>query len=595
MDGVPIATWRFVVNNLTFLTVHHRRRAPSAPPIMESIRTPRAPQPAPARRDDGPAPGIQPQAQEPRRAQDPVLRQRQPRAAHAAHARCSRRPPRPSWRAGWASCRRRSRRTPARPCSSNGYKPAQAHQQPPRPEQARGGQDAAQGQGRSTSIDFVQRSSASVKPLADQKADPASTSSTRPTPVELTIDPDQFEKVVLNLLSNALKFTTEGRQDHGLRRGAGPARVILTVEDTGHRHPGQHARTPSSTGSRRSTGPSRGPRQGTGIGLALAREIVYVHRGPIRAESELGEGSRFIVELLKGDEPFRRGHPRTAAQSDLPVGLPEADRPTPRGRPGPGHRHRLPPDIQLVRPREGGLRLAGRGRRGARSTTTLILLHRRQPRGPQADEDAAARRVRPRVRHLGRRRRPQDPSGAKNPDLVLSDVMMPGMDGHALLPDGSRPTKRIKHIPVILVTARTRRPRCSADGHRGRGRRLHHPSRSTPIELKARIRSHLRMRQVEAELALMANRNLKMRTDDLVERQRTLFISMVKSLVSALEAKDFEYTRHHSTRVTEFSLRDRPPYGLRRAGAGRPRAGRPPPRRRARSASPRTSSTSPAR
>jgi len=45
-----------------------------------------------------------------------------------------------------------------------------------------------------------------------------------------------------------------------------------------------------------------------------------------------------------------------------------------------------------------------------------------------------------------------------------------------------------------------------------------------------------------------------MRTDDLVERERTLFISMVKSLVSALEAKDF-YTRHHSARVTEFSLK----------------------------------------
>ncbi len=53
------------------------------------------------------------------------------------------------------------------------------------------------------------------------------------------------------------------------------------------------------------------------------------------------------------------------------------------------------------------------------------------------------------------------------------------------------------------------------------------------------------MRQAEAEPAL-ANRNLK-RTSDLVERQRMLFISMVKSLVPAL-AKDF-YTRHHSARV----------------------------------------------
>jgi putative two-component system response regulator len=72
------------------------------------------------------------------------------------------------------------------------------------------------------------------------------------------------------------------------------------------------------------------------------------------------------------------------------------------------------------------------------------------------------------------------------------------------------------------------------------------------VELKARIRSLLRMRRAEAELSLV-NRNLKMRTSDLVERQRSLFLAMVKSLVSALEAKD-KYTRDHSNRVTEFSL-----------------------------------------
>lgn len=72
-------------------------------------------------------------------------------------------------------------------------------------------------------------------------------------------------------------------------------------------------------------------------------------------------------------------------------------------------------------------------------------------------------------------------------------------------------------------------------------------------ELKARIRALLRIRQVESELALV-NRNLKMRTSDLVDQQRSLFLSTVKSLVSAIDAKD-EYTRHHSSRVTEFTLR----------------------------------------
>ena len=85
------------------------------------------------------------------------------------------------------------------------------------------------------------------------------------------------------------------------------------------------------------------------------------------------------------------------------------------------------------------------------------------------------------------------------------------------------------------------------------------------VELKARIRSLLRMRQAESELALV-NRNLKMRTTDLVERQRSLFLSMVKSLVSALDAKD-SYTRDHSTRVTEFTLKIARADGLRTSGS----------------------------
>jgi putative nucleotidyltransferase with HDIG domain len=54
-------------------------------------------------------------------------------------------------------------------------------------------------------------------------------------------------------------------------------------------------------------------------------------------------------------------------------------------------------------------------------------------------------------------------------------------------------------------------------------------------------------------MALM-NKNLRVRTSDLVEQQRSLFLSTVKSLASAIDAKD-EYTRHHSTRVTDFSLK----------------------------------------
>jgi len=124
------------------------------------------------------------------------------------------------------------------------------------------------------------------------------------------------------------------------------------------------------------------------------------------------------------------------------------------------------------------------------------------------------------------------------------------MDGHAFA-RAVKTDETIKHIPIILVTARTGAEMIDEGLQAGADDYISKPFDST--ELKARIRSQLRVRQMESELAL-ANKNLRMRTSDLVDQQRSLFLSTVKSLASAIDAKD-EYTRHHSTRVTDFSLK----------------------------------------
>ena len=163
----------------------------------------------------------------------------------------------------------------------------------------------------------------------------------------------------------------------------------------------------------------------------------------------------------------------------------------------------------------------------------------------------------------------------KSPDLVLCDVMMPGMDGYAF----ARTIKHdpaLKHIPIILVTARSGAEMLAEGIQAGADDYISKPFDS--VELKARIRSLLRMRQVESELAL-ANRNLKMRTSDLVDQQRSLFLSTIKSLVSAIDAKD-EYTRHHSARVTEFALKIARVDELHRERAQRSRTRRAPSRHR---------------
>jgi signal transduction histidine kinase len=121
-----------------------------------------------------------------------------------------------------------------------------------------------------------------------------------PLPDVVYVDPDQWAKIVLNLLSNALKFTFDGRITVTL--GAAEGDAVLTVSDTGsgipeeemerlferfHRVHGAQART----------------HEGSGIGLALVAELAALHGGTVSAQSRVGEGSSFTVRV-----PFGTAH-----------------------------------------------------------------------------------------------------------------------------------------------------------------------------------------------------------------------------------------------------------------------------------------------
>ena len=150
-------------------------------------------------------------------------------------------------------------------------------------------------------VEFVPPLLASVKPMADQKQIRLYYQHP-PQPLELTLDPDQFEKVIFNLLSNALKFTNKGGKITIYLEDKDQT-VAMTVEDTGIGIPANMLETIFDRFSQVDGSKSRA-QEGTGIGLALAREIVLVHKGTIHAESELGKGSRFVVELRKGEDHF---------------------------------------------------------------------------------------------------------------------------------------------------------------------------------------------------------------------------------------------------------------------------------------------------
>src|SRR5262249_28855670 len=119
-------------------------------------------------------------------------------------------------------------------------------------------------------------------------------------PEPVYVDRDMWEKIVLNLLSNAFKFTFAGEISVAVRAADGSA--VLTVRDTGT---GIAAEAIPRLFERfyRIEGAKGRSHEGTGIGLALVQELAKLHGGAVAAASQLGRGSTFTVRI-----PFGRAH-----------------------------------------------------------------------------------------------------------------------------------------------------------------------------------------------------------------------------------------------------------------------------------------------
>ncbi len=240
------------------------------------------------------------------------------------------------------------------------------------------------------------------------------------------VDRDLWEKVVLNLLSNALKFTFEGGIEVSLRSVEDS--VVLRVKDTGvgvpaaevprlferfHRVEGTRART----------------HEGSGIGLALVQELTKMHGGEIRAESQLGVGTTFTVTLPKGAAHLPEERLGVAGDAARVKGaeafVEEALRWSPQradavAQPSGAARERVLLADDNTDMREYVQR----------------LLEPHWAVEAVADGEAALLSAR-----------------AHPPDVILTDVMMPKLDGFGLL-RALRSDALTRGIPVVLLSAR---------------------------------------------------------------------------------------------------------------------------------------------
>jgi PAS domain S-box-containing protein len=259
-----------------------------------------------------------------------------------------------------------------------------------------------------------------------------------PLPERIYVDRDKWEQIVLNLISNAFKFTLAGEIEVTLR-DAGDM-VQFAVRDTGsgihedqlphiferfHRVEGVRARS----------------LEGTGIGLAFVSELAHLHGGTVGVESLLGQGSTFTVTLPKGKahlppEQIEDGRTQAIPSIQTNYYVEEALRWIPEsGADGIDARTFTGGNLPKAR-KPGTFRIILADDNADMRDYMRRLLVDKYEVEALADGVTALAAV---------RRQP--------PDLLLADVMMPGLDGFGLL-QAIRSDEALKTLPVILLSAR---------------------------------------------------------------------------------------------------------------------------------------------
>jgi len=274
-------------------------------------------------------------------------------------------------------------------------------------------------------VSFIRAHFASFASLAEKKNISFNTY-TPPDKKLRLFDASKLEKIINNLVSNALKYTPEDGQVFCFASFPKENRLELVIQDTGKGIPAEELPKIFDR-FHRIKGSDSTSNLGTGIGLSLTKELVELMYGQITVESIVGEGTKFKVSLPLGSEHLQKDEYVILGKYKPAIRTVESDEEEEKKCPDPGPvgKHEGEPEILIVEDHAEisefiaenldscyNVKIATNGKDGFEKATENI------------------------------------------PDLIISDVMMPEMDGIEMSKK-LKSDERTSHIPIILLTAKS--------------------------------------------------------------------------------------------------------------------------------------------
>jgi PAS domain S-box-containing protein len=311
---------------------------------------------------------------------------------------------------------------------------------------------------------------------------------------ELMLDPRMYERILLNLVGNALKFTQEGGSVTVVLHDHGEA-FEIEVRDTGIGIDSRDLERLFQRFQQVDTSSTR-RYEGTGLGLALVKQFAELMGGAVTVESEPGRGSSFSVVLPKwpADDALRPSEMLSSVRSSRAARIAVMSEPMSAPSPEGIVAAVSAPHIDDGRP---SIALA-EDNADLRAYAAEVLGDRYRVTTYRNGTEALA----------GIRAHP--------PDVVVSDVMMPGLDGHQLV-TAMKAVAELRYIPIILLTAQAGRDVLVTSLERGADDFLNKPF-SAP-ELVARVGVAVRLSKAYRELQ-QRNRELTETRDMLIESEK---------------------------------------------------------------------------